>query len=43
MADELPLLFLHVPNDNYGVSDKVQGFTPRRDQVLWLFDVSLAE
>lgn len=43
MADEVPLLLLHVPNDNYGVSDKVQGFTPRRDQVLWLFDVSLAE
>jgi peptide/nickel transport system substrate-binding protein len=43
MADEVPLLYLHVPNDNYGVSEEVQGFTPRRDQVLWLFDVSLAE
>ena len=43
MADEVPVLFLHVPNDNYGVSDKVQGFQPRRDQVLWLFGVSLAE
>jgi peptide/nickel transport system substrate-binding protein len=40
MSDEVPLLFFHVPYDNYGVSTKVQGFTPRRDQVLWLFGVS---
>lgn len=43
LASELPLLFLHVPNDNYGISTRVEGFEPRRDQVLWLFNVSLAE
>jgi hypothetical protein len=43
MADEVPLLLLHVPNDNYGVSKQVQGFEARRDQVLWLFNVSLAD
>lgn len=43
MHDEAMALFLISPNDNYGVSDQVQGFLPRRDQVLWLFDVTLAE
>ena len=38
-----PMLYLHVTADIYGVSNKVQNFTPRTDQVLWLFDVSLAE
>lgn len=40
MAEEVPLLLLHVPNDNYGMSDQVEGFTPRRDQVLWIFPMS---
>lgn len=40
MAQEVPLLLLHVPNDNYGMSDQVEGFTPRRDQVLWIFPMS---
>jgi peptide/nickel transport system substrate-binding protein len=43
IAEEVPLLLLHVPNDNYGTSTRVQGFEPRRDQVLWLFNVTLAE
>ena len=43
IAEEVPLLLLHVPNDNYGISTRVQGFEPGRDQVLWLFNVSLAE
>ena len=43
IAAEVPQLLLHVPNDNYGISTRVQGFEPRRDQVLWLFNVSLAE
>ena len=38
-----PMVFLIVPSDLYGVSTKVQGFTPRTDQVLWLFDVTLSE
>ena len=40
MAEEVPLLLLHTPNDNYGLSTAVQGFTPRRDQVLWIFPIT---
>lgn len=34
-------LFLVVPKDIYAVNKRVDGFTPRVDQVLWLFDVTL--
>ena len=36
------MLYLIVTSDIYGVSNQVQGFVPRVDQVLWLFDVSMA-
>jgi peptide/nickel transport system substrate-binding protein len=35
-------IYLVVPNDLYATSASVTGFTPRRDQVLWLFDVGLS-
>lgn len=41
MHDDPPMLYLIVPQDIHGVSKKVQGFKPRVDQVLWLYDVSV--
>ena len=35
-------IYLIVPNDLYAASKAVTGFTPRRDQVLWLFGVGLS-
>ncbi|MBI4277987.1 MAG: hypothetical protein HY660_05985 [Armatimonadetes bacterium] len=32
-------IYLIVPNDLYAVNRRVQNFTPRFDEVLWLFDV----
>jgi peptide/nickel transport system substrate-binding protein len=36
-----PWLFLHAPNDIYAVNKRVQGFTPRFDQILRLYDVTI--
>lgn len=42
MSNEDPLgIYLIVPNDLYAVRSRVKGFTPRFDEVLWLFPVSL--
>ena len=41
MHDVVPMIPLVVPRDIYGVSNRVQGFVPRVDQVLWFFNVSL--
>jgi len=41
MYDVVPMIPLVVPRDIYGVSNRVEGFTPRVDQVLWFFGVSL--
>lgn len=42
MSNEDPFgIYLIVPNDLYAVRNRVRGFVPRFDQVLWLFPVSL--
>ncbi|MEW6217153.1 MAG: ABC transporter substrate-binding protein, partial [Candidatus Bipolaricaulota bacterium] len=41
MHEEVPLIFLVAPDDVYGASNKLVGFTPRPDQMLWFYDVDL--
>ena len=36
--EELPVIPLYVPDDTWGVSDRIR-FTPRADNELWLPDV----
>lgn len=43
LHEDPPALFLTMPHDLYGVGNKVQGFVPRRDQVLWLYDMDLED
>jgi peptide/nickel transport system substrate-binding protein len=41
IVDEAPWVFLHQQDDTYGVRDRVQGWKPKGDQVIYINGVTL--
>jgi peptide/nickel transport system substrate-binding protein len=43
IAEAAPVIFLYDQVDSYGVSKRLQGFRPRRDELIYLYEASVAD